>query len=84
MEQDPRFDIYMLGKDKHIIRLFTDVSIFVAEIMYGGRRDEFDMAIMHHGWAGSNPAWASFTPVVIMHHGELIRHDQLAFLIELV
>jgi hypothetical protein len=79
-----RFDVFISQQDGHITRLFSNVSLTTAEIMSGMGRDEFDTAIMHHGWSGTSPAWTSFRPVVIVPHGELLKLDQFAYLIEQV
>lgn len=82
MSDELRFDLFTLDNAKHIIRMFEDMSLTGAEIMAGVERAEFYAAIVRHGWAGSNPAWAGFKPVVILPHGTLIKHDQFVFLID--
>lgn len=78
-----RFDVFTLNADGHIHFLFRNVSLNVAEILSGEERDYFDKAIMCQGWVGTTPAWTSFRPVVMMPHGELLRHEQFKFIIEL-
>jgi hypothetical protein len=77
------FDVYSLDSDNLVTRLFANLSLPVAEILSGGEREDFDNAIMYHGWSGTSPAWSGFKPIVIMPHGELLKHEQFAFLIEL-
>jgi len=77
------FDMFTLDNNRRVIRLFEGISLTAAEILSGLERDTFDMDIMHRGWSGSNPAWTGFKPVVILPHGDLIKHDQFMFLIEL-
>jgi len=82
-EGEIRFDVFSLNKENHIVRLFSNLSLTVAEILSGAERDDFDKAIMHFGWSGTSPGWTGFKPVVILPHGELIKHEQFKFLIEL-
>ena len=83
MSDELRFDVFTVNDKMHIVRLFQDVSLTAAEILSGLERDTFDADIMHQGWSGSNPAWTSFKPVVVLPHGTLIKHEQFVFLIEL-
>jgi hypothetical protein len=83
MTDELRFDVYTFNDKGRVVRMFQNLTLTAAEIIYGGERDEFDAAIMHHGWSGSSPAWTSFRPVVILPHGELLRKDQFTYLVEL-
>jgi hypothetical protein len=83
MSDELFFDVFTLNDKGRIARIFTELSLTSAEILYGGERDDFDAAIMHQGWAGSSPAWTQFRPVVILPHGELLRKDHFAYLMEL-
>lgn len=81
-DSELRFDIVMVMNGK-LARLFENLSLTLAEILSGLERDEFDKAIMHHGWAAVSPSWTSFKPMAIVPHGELLRKEQFEFLMEL-
>jgi len=77
-----RFDVITLVEGR-LVHLFKDLPLTLAEILSGLERDEFDGAIMHRGWAGVSPSWHGFKPMAIVPHGELLKKEQFAYIMEL-
>lgn len=84
MDDELRFDVFTAGPDR-VVRTATGISLIGAEALSGlDDREVFAHRIMHQGWCGSIPAWTGFRPVVIVEHKQLLRRDQMEFLLELV